>query len=443
MKIPALLVCVLCSTTACFAAAEPDWAQVEAHATELLQRYVQIASVNPPADTTKTAALLQAEFAKFNMSAQLFQSGPGGKTNLLVRLPGRDRTKRPLLLLNHMDVVPADASRWTKNPFGGQIEHGQTWGRGTLDMKSTGIIQLTALTLLKQLGIVPSRDIVFVATCDEESGGMQGATWMIENHWADMDPEYVLDEGGAGSREVYTPGRLVFGVSMADKQVLWLKLRAQGTSGHGSQPITDNANDLLMSALVKAKQVPESTKPNALVTQMHARLGDFAGNKFMNAIQQNTISITSLRSGVGDPPKPNVIPSLAEATLDCRLLPGQNADEFVSEIKARINDGRITVEQISPKPNDPKPSSSDTTLYRAMKAAIVKRYPEATVLPIVVPYGTDGSKFRERGVAAYGFIPMIIDTGTLATMHSDSEHIPIDQFQKGIEIYFDILRSDF
>jgi len=149
-----------------------------------------------------------------------------------------------------------------------------------------------------------------------------------------------------------------------------------------------------------------------------------------------------LRSGVGDPPKVNVIPSIAEATLDCRLLPGQNADEFLSEIKARVNDSRVTFERLS-SPADPGPSRTDTPLYQAVRAAILKEHPDATVMPLIIPYGTDTQKFRKRGVVGYGIAPMIINAATLATMHSDSEHIPVAEFQAGLHIYFDILRSQF
>ncbi len=440
-----LLQIIICAFLLCeFAnAAEPDWPRVDEHAISLLQHYVQIKSVNPPANTSEAAQFLQAEFAKFGLHAELFKSDGDSKTNLLVKLPGRDSSKGSLVLLNHMDVVPADASRWKHDPFGGQIEAGEMWGRGSLDMKSTAVMQLTALTLLKQLGIVPSRDIIFLADCDEETGGSDGAAWMIQHHWDELNPAYVLDEGGVGSRDAYIPGKLVFGISVAEKQVLWLRLRAQGTSGHGSQPIPDNANDLLMRAITEAKRFPPAMKPNALVAKMRDELGGFASNKFMNAIQQDTISVTSLRSGVGEPPKANVIPSLAEATLDCRLLPGENADEFISGMKARINDSHITVERISRKPDDAQASRSDTPLFGALRSAIEKENPGATVAPIIIPYGTDGQKFRMRNVQTYGLMPMTIDLTTLGTMHSDSEHIPLDQFRKGLRFYFDILSSDF
>jgi acetylornithine deacetylase/succinyl-diaminopimelate desuccinylase-like protein len=422
--------------------AEPDWPQVEKHAVDLLQRYVRIRSVNPPADTSETAKLLQGEFAAAGMEAKLYASGAGGKTNLLVRLPGKDRAKRPLLLLNHMDVVPVDAARWKQEPFGALIEEGRLWGRGSLDMKSTGVMQLTALILLKQLGIVPPRDILFLSTCDEETDGASGAGWMIAQHWDELNPEYVLDEGGVGSQDLFATGKTVFGISVGDKQVLWLKLHASGIAGHASQPIADNANDILLRAIEKAREFPPSTKKNAVIEAMRGELGTFAPNKFMNAVQRNTISLTTLRSGVGDPPKANVIPSAAEATLDCRLLPGQNAAEFLSDIKARVNDPRVTFEQLS-HPADPGPSRTDTALFAAVKRAILKQHPEATVTPAIIPYGTDTQKFRLKGVVGYGIMPMVLDAATMATMHSDSESIPLDQFRAGLRIYFDILRGEY
>jgi len=421
--------------------AQPDWPAVEKHAFELFQNYVRIASVNPPADTRATAELLKKEFDSAGLEAKLFESGTN-HVNLLVRLPGRDRTKKPLLLLNHMDVVPVDAKQWKVAPFSAAVENGSVWGRGTLDMKSTGIMQLTGVLLLKQLGIVPPRDILFLATCDEETDGVFGAGWMIEHHWDDLNPEYVLDEGGVGSKDLFASGKTVFGISVGDKQVLWLKVRAEGTSGHASQPIPDNANDLLLRAIESARAIPPAKKANVVVEDMRSAVGTFADNKFMNAIQRNTMSLTTLHSGLGDPPKVNVIPSVAEATLDCRLLPGVNADEFVSEIKARVNDPRVTFTRLS-TPHDATPSPTATPIYGALKHAISQESPDATVMPIIVPYGTDGQKFRKRGIPTYGLMPMILDAATLATMHSDSEHIPLEQFKLGLHIYFDILNGNY
>jgi acetylornithine deacetylase/succinyl-diaminopimelate desuccinylase-like protein len=424
--------------------AEPDWPAVEKHALELLQKYVRIASVNPPANTAEAAALIKAEFESAGFTPKLYSSGPDGQTDLVVRLAGRDPSKKPLLLLNHLDVVPVDAKAWGAiDPFGAAIKDGQIWGRGALDMKGLAVEQMTALIALKRAGIVPPRDIVMLSTADEESGGAHGIQWMLQNHLAEVDPAYVLDEGGAGSRDLFAPGKLVFGVSVGEKQLLWLRLRAKGTAGHGSQPIADNANLILLNAIQKAMETPAAEKQNPVVELMRqAAGGSLAENKFTRAIQGNTMSLTTLQSGVGSPVKPNVIPSVAEATIDCRLLPGVNADEFESGVKARINDRRVIVERIS-APVDAGMSTAETPLFAAIRKAILKEYPEAVVTPMLVPYGTDSVRLRKRGVPAYGFLPMVLDTATVATMHSDQERIPVAEFLRGIRIYFDVLRSEY
>ncbi len=423
---------------------ETDWPQVEKHALDLLQSYVRIASVNPPANTAEAAALIKRELEAAGLAPKLYVSGPNGQTNLIVRLPGRDRSKKPLLLLNHFDVVPVDAKAWGSiDPFGAAIKDGQIWGRGSLDMKGLAVEQLTALIEMKRAGIVPPRDIVMLSTADEESSGVLGIQWMMKNHWDELDPAYVLDEGGAGSRDLFANGKLIFGVAVGEKQMFWLRLRAQGIAGHGSQPIAENANMILLEAIRKAMDAPAAEKQNPVVAVMTQAAGEeLAKNKFTGAIQGNTMSLTTLQSGVGTPVKPNVIPSVAEATLDCRLLPGVNADEFESGIKARINDRRVTVERLN-KPVDAGMSSAETPLFAAIRHALLKEHPDAVVTPMLVPYGTDSVQLRKRGIPAYGFLPMTLDTATIATMHSDQERIPVAEFLRGIHVYFDVLRSDY
>jgi acetylornithine deacetylase/succinyl-diaminopimelate desuccinylase-like protein len=225
--------------------------------------------------------------------------------------------------------------------------------------------------------------------------------------------------------------------------MLWLKVRAKGTAGHGSQPIPDNANMILLAAIHKALEFAPSKQPNPVVEEMARAVGGrFAENKYVNAIRANTISLTTLTAGVGSPPKANVIPSTSEATLDCRLLPGVNADEFISEIKARINDPRVTVERLI-DPVDAGVSSVETPLFAAMKRAILAAHPDAVVTPMLVPFGTDSVYLRKLGIPAYGLTPMVLDTATAATMHSDQERIPVAEFLKGLHIFYDVLRSEY
>ena len=432
---------VLLLSAASIHAAEPDWPKVQATALNLLQQYIRIESVNPPIDSRQASAFLKAELEKAGLHPKLLGNSPE-TMNLVVRLAGRDRSKKPLMLLNHFDVVPVDRAAWAMDPFAAVIKDGMIWGRGALDMKGISIMHLVSLITMKRMGVVPSRDIVMVTTCDEETNGINGIRWLIENHWKEIDAEWVIDEGGFGSREILSKDKLVFGIAVGEKQVAQLRLRAKGTAGHGSQPIADNANETLLRAIQKALAVPPATKQNPVVTDMLANIGGaMAVNKYTSAIQRNTISLTTLTAGVGNPPKVNVIPSTSEATLDCRLLPGVNAQEFISEVKARINDPKVTVELIS-SPDDPGASTSYTPAFEAIKRAVLKHNPGAVVTPMLVPHGTDSVRMRLKGVPSYGVTPMILDAATAGTMHSDQERIPIEQFFKGIRIFYDVLRSE-
>ncbi len=439
-----VLVLLLFAMAGLAGAAEPDWTRVNAEALERLQKYIRIESINPPAEVTKAAAFFEGELKRAGLEPKLYVSNAEtGKVNLVVRLPGRDRSKKPLLLLNHFDTVPVDRKMWDVDPFGGELKDGAIWGRGALDMKGIGVQHLTALIELKRGGVVPSRDIVMLTTADEESGGPLGIQWMIANHFADIDAEYVLDEGGFGTREILAPDKLVFGIAAGEKQVSRLRVRATGTAAHGSQPIPDNANERLLRALEQILQYQGRAKVHPIVEEMRRNIGGtFAENKYTNAIQKNTIALTSLRSGVGDPPAPNVIPSVAVATVDCRLQPGVNAQEFISELKARINDPKVAVELLM-EPNDAGVSNYRTPLFVAITRVIKHYNPDAIVTPILVPHGTDSVKMRMRGIISYGLTPMILDLATAGTMHSDRERIPIVEFHRGIRVFYDLLQADF
>ena len=429
-------------TPAPLPAADPDWDQIGQHALDLLQQYIHIQSIDPPANTAEAAAFVQRVLAEGGIDAQLYTSGPVGQTNLVARVVGRDRSRKPLLLLNHLDVVPVDRKAWKFDPFAAVIQNGEIWGRGTMDMKGIAIEQMMALVTLKKSGLLPPRDIVMLSTADEENNGTYGIRWMIDHHFSDIDAEYVLDEGGFGTRSILAPGKLVFGIEVGEKQTLWLRVTAHGTAAHGSQPIPDNANVTLLTALQKALALPPA-KPHPVVAEMIRAIGEpLAANKYTAAIQANTASLTTLTSGVGSPVKVNVIPSTAEATLDCRLLPGVNAPEFVSEMKARINDPRVTIEVIN-QPEDPGASSSRTPLFEAIARAIRTVHPDAIVTPMLVPHGTDSNKLRVKGVIAYGLTPMVLDLSTAGSMHSDQEHIPIAEFKKGIRIFYEVLKEEW
>jgi acetylornithine deacetylase/succinyl-diaminopimelate desuccinylase-like protein len=418
----------------------PDWKAVAADALKTLQGYVRINTSNPPGDVTKAADYLSGILTREGIEVKRYESAPG-RSILLARLKGNGSGGKAILLLSHMDVVPTDPARWTKDPFGAEIADGKMWGRGTIDMKGIGTSYLYAFLMLHRLRVPLTRDVLLMFVPDEEVGGELGAAWMRKNHYAELDPEYVIDEGGFGSRDMFTPDKLVFGISVAEKKMMWLRLRAEGVAGHGSQPHDQNPNERLMRALTRLFATPIDAAPFPVVETMKARLGaPLVANKFNNAIQRSTISLTSLRSGVGDPPKVNVIPSLAEATLDCRILPGTTAAQWLALVGGRLADPSIKIEVVY-EGEDPVVSPQDTPLYRALSAAITRQHPGAIVTPMTVPYGTDSNGFRPRGVKSYGIFAGIIPAASILSMHGDAEFMPLDAMGPAIQILFEALQQ--
>ncbi|MBW8714061.1 MAG: M20/M25/M40 family metallo-hydrolase, partial [Acidobacteria bacterium] len=379
---------VTCTAVTAGAQTTPDWQAIGTEAVRTIQEYVRINTSNPPGDVLKAADFLTRILEREGIPVKRYDSGPG-RSIVLARLKGTGPAK-PLLLLNHMDVVPTDPARWQHDPFAAEIVDGKMWGRGTIDMKGLGVVQLMAFLSLKRQNVPLARDVILMAVPDEETGGTLGARWMRTEHYADIDPEYILDEGGFGSRDLFAPGKLVFGISVAEKKILWLKLTAEGVAGHGSQPHDQNPNDRLVRALSRLLNDPLPSTSFTVLDTMKSRVGTFAVNKFNNAIQHSTISLTSLRSGVGDPPKVNVIPSIAEATIDCRVLPGTSKDQWMTEIRRRLADPAIKVE-ITYEGDEPVVTTQDSTFYRALESAVKRRHPDAIVTPMVVPYGTDAN----------------------------------------------------
>ena len=430
------LVALLVVTAARPSAQQVDWSALEREALDTLRRYVRIDTSVPPGDVTKAADFLQALLEREGIAVTRYESGPG-RSIIVARLKGSGSAK-PLMLLHHMDVVPTDASRWTRDPFGAEVADGKVWGRGTFDMKGPGTAHLYAFIALKRQKVPLARDVILMAVPDEEVGGGLGATWMRQNHLKDIEPEYILDEGGFGSRDLFTPDKLVFGISVAEKKILWLKVIAEGVAGHGSQPHDRNPNDRLIKALARLTAEPIAAAPFAVVDTMKARVGRLAPNKFNNAIQSSTISITSLRSGVGEPPKANVIPSVAEATIDCRVLPGTTTKAWFDELARRFNDPGIKIEILYEGP-DPVVTTQDSVFYKAMESAVKARYPDALVTPMIVPYGTDSNGFRPLGVKSYGFTPIVVSADVVASMHGDAEHIPVDALGPAIRILYDAI----
>jgi acetylornithine deacetylase/succinyl-diaminopimelate desuccinylase-like protein len=418
-----------------------DWAKVGEDATRLLQDYVRIDTSNPPGDTRKSADFLAAIFEREGIPVTRYESAPQ-KAILYARLKATvtPPAGKAIVLLHHMDVVPADRARWHTDPFTPTIQGNDLWGRGSMDMKGLGVAHLMAFLELKRQRVPLTRDVILLAEPDEEVGGAMGARWMIAHHFAELDPGYVLDEGGFGSRDLFAPDKLVYGISVAEKKLVWLKVRAEGVAGHGSQPHDQNPNDRLVKALGRLIGQPPPPGDFSVLQAMRQRVGAFAPNKFTNAIQHSTIAVTWIRSGVGDPPKINVIPSVAEAGLDCRVLPGTTRDQWMAEVTRRLGDPSLTIELVN-ESDDPIVTSSDTGLYRNLEAAIRRRHPDAVVTPMLIPYGTDSNAFRPKGVNSYGIFPAILSAEIVGSMHGDGERVPLDGIREAAQVFFEALRD--
>jgi acetylornithine deacetylase/succinyl-diaminopimelate desuccinylase-like protein len=429
-----------------------DWDDVLAELTSLLREYIRIDTTNPPGNEEPAARFLGDILEREGFACEYLDAGPG-RTQLRTRLPGRGG-KPPLMLLNHTDVVPAQREFWDVDPFAGVIKDGCIWGRGALDMKGMGILELMVMLLFQRHGLTPDRDLVFLAVADEETGSSMGIEW-LDLHRPDWlsEPEFAINEGGMGMLNFLGAHRPVFAVAPAEKGPLWLRLRAQGRPGHGSVPHEDNAVDKLARALVAIQDWAVRGPGSALTVQplMQAvvdGLGDanaWGGDRpgvdtlaqrhpSFRAALCNTISPTTLGGGV----KHNVIPAFAEATLDCRLLPGESHDAFVQQLRGVIDDGGVEVETVMQ--SESGFSDFQTELVGVMNEVVREQVEGALVLPVTTVGFTDSRVLRRRGVQSYGFVPTLMDSSLAAGIHGHNERIPIDALRTGVQILFEVVR---
>jgi len=414
-----------------------------------LSEYIRVNTTNPPGNETLGAEYLAKILRANGIEAQLFETTKG-RSCVYARLKG-DGSKRPLILLNHIDVVPAQASDWSHDPFGGQIIDGEIWGRGAGDMKGMAIAELETVLQLKRAGKPLKRDVIFLGTPDEEVGGVYGAEWFAKNHpELCKDAEFLLNEGS--SIDANDKGQpMYWGVDISEKSVLWLKLTAKGAAGHASMPMPDSAPNRLTRALTKIVNDPPGpvVQPAvreffqlAAATQPEPFKGYFAhidetvkdpkayqellADKLHSAMLRNTVSLTVLKAGY----KTNVIPAEASAEIDCRLLPGVTKEQFIEELRSKMGDPSIEVSVLDNVRTDASPTNTD--LYAAIKSVAAEEQPGIPVVPVVVPWFTDSHWFRDFGTVAYGFEPFEIDPTHLATMHGKNERIQVKNLKDGV-----------
>ncbi len=381
------------------------------------------------------------------------ESGAPGRGNVIVRLPGADSTRGALLVHGHLDVVPADASEWSVHPFSGAVQDGYLWGRGAVDMKDMVAMIIAVARRFRRDGVVPPRDLVFAFVADEEAGGMQGAHWLVE-HRPDLFEgctEAVSEVGGFSL--TVREGRRLYLIQTAERGLAWMRLRARARAGHGALVHEDNAVTALCESVARLGNhrfpLVMTDSVQGFLTAVGEETGlDFSGDNLEGAVAKlgamarligatlrDTANPTMLNAGC----KANVIPSTAEAVVDCRVLPGRQA-AFEREVDELLGPD-ITREWMLNLP--PVETTFDGDLVGAMDAAILSEDPGARTVPYMLFGGTDAKAFSRLGMRCFGFVPLRLppDLDFGALFHGVDERVPIDGLTFGARVLDRFLRS--
>jgi acetylornithine deacetylase/succinyl-diaminopimelate desuccinylase-like protein len=372
---------------------------------------------------------------------------------VIARLPGADSQRGALLIHGHLDVVPADAAEWSVHPFSGAVQDGYLWGRGAVDMKDMVAMTIAVARRFRREGVIPPRDLVFAFLADEEAGGYQGSHWLVEHHPELFEgcTEAVSEVGGFSltARE----GRRLYLIQTAEKSIAWMRVRVQGRAGHGSMVHEDNAVTALCAAVARLGKHRFPLVMTDTVQEFLTAVGeetgiDFSGDdiegavaklggvaKIVGATLRDTANPTMLDAGY----KANVIPSSAEAVVDCRVLPGRQA-AFEREVDDLLGPDVIR-EWVAHQP--PVLTTFDGDLVAAMDAAILHEDPDARTIPYMLSGGTDAKAFSRLGIRCFGFAPLQLppDLDFAALFHGVDERVPVDGLIFGTRVLDRFLRS--
>lgn len=442
--------------TGCATSSPPSYVSEKEEAVSILSSYIQLNTSNPPGNELQAAKFFKSIFDREGIEAQIIETSLG-RGNVYARLRGNG-TGKAVLLLHHMDTVAADHGEWSVDPFAGAMKDGNVWGRGALDMKGMGVVNLMTMLALKRQHVSLASDIIFLGVADEEEGGRFGASTLLGTHFhLFRDVGVVLNEGGYIA--VNGDGKAQnYRVETSQKLPLWLKLIAKGESGHSSTPRQETAVSRLISALQRVLNHQTALKVEPLVQQYYVdtahlapspawqeqfrdlrnalrdpRFADeFVKSPGANAVVRNTVAITMLQAS----PKINVLSSEASAHLDVRLLPSEDPRAFITELRKVISDETIKIEPIL---SFPASSSSTQSRFIQIIGEIAKRDdPDAVVsFPLVAGF-TDCHYFRERGIPCYGFLPFKLGSKELIGYHGKDERLSIKNLESGMQLMFEL-----
>lgn len=420
----------------------------------LLQQYLKINTSQPEGNELESAIFLGNILKQYNIPFEIFEFKKG-RANLMARLKG-DGLLPPLILLHHMDVVPAEKKFWRHDPFSGEIEDGEIYGRGSIDIKSKGIMDLMLMLKLREENIKHHRDIIYLAVADEEANSL-GSRWMIKHFGADLSlAEYMIDEGEYLKLD-HKKSIIRYEVSIGEKTPLWLRFTFKGTPGHASIPNADNA---VIKTVLAAKKVLDFAEKQPLKvisgTEDYLEIsykGDYTklpgySGSFKKSLQsevflkelakdpellpllKNTISLTGLKGS----DKINTIPNEAYFQIDCRLQPETNVLTFIEELKKAINEETtVLIEESAPTFTSP----IDNSFFKALKAMAL----DLPIIPTILTSSTDSSLYRALGIKVYGLEFYALEEKYGDGPHGNNERMPIEALNSGIDRLYTFFKN--
>jgi acetylornithine deacetylase/succinyl-diaminopimelate desuccinylase-like protein len=427
---------------------------------DFLRELIEIDTTHSTGNTTNAANAMAAHLiaAGFPEGDTLVLGPVENKGNLVVRYRGRDISRKPLLLLAHLDVVGADLADWTLDPFTLTEQDGYYYGRGTTDDKDEAAIHIANLIRLKQEGFLPDRDIIVALTADEEGGVDNGVAWLLEHHRDLIDAEYALNEGGGGA--IRDGNHIANGVQASEKVYQSFTLEVTNPGGHSSLPVKDNAIYRLADALVRIRAYDFPVVLNE-VTQIFFKRsidleeGDLAvamrgvlqnppdpsavaylsRTPFYNSRLRTTCVATQLDAGHAE----NALPQRARATVNCRVLPGESIEVVQDTLEIIIGDAQVTITQVKDATSSPA-SPLTPEVFGAIETVTDELWPGVPVIPMMSTGATDGLFLRNAGIPVYGVSGLFADI-TDNRAHGQNERILIKSYFEGQEFLYRLIKK--
>jgi acetylornithine deacetylase/succinyl-diaminopimelate desuccinylase-like protein len=459
-----LLLVTLAITAPAQSTPDPDWTAASRETLAHLQAMIRLNTVNPPGNELIVAGHLDSALKAAGIETHLFEPTPG-RGALVARIKGNG-SKKPVLIMGHMDVVGVERDKWSVDPFAAEIKDGYLYGRGAIDDKGMLAANLETMLLLKRnvidKGGTLSRDVIFVANSDEEASGEWGMGWLIKNHPELIRAEFALNEGGR--TRIVGGKRLYVAVQNTEKVPHAVTVTARGPGGHASIPLAGNAILRLGRALAKISAYKEPVQVNPTTRTFFSELGRVWPNAYertamadvastdtrriqrgarvleripvFDAVLRNGISATILQGGI----RGNVIPTEAKAILNVRTLPGHSIDGVVARLKRVVADSLVEI-VVSDRGEDSPASDFHSPMFTAIKESAQALDPSLAVVPYLSTGATDSARLRTWGIQSFGLLPFPMNQDDEDRMHGNDERIPLASLDFGTRmIYGAVLR---